>query len=65
MKNLRIHHLQARWLLVAMILAVIVGEAVAWYVAKTFELRFPAVAIAALCIGLVAAGASWLYDGRE
>jgi hypothetical protein len=65
MKNIRIHHLRARWLFAAMLAAVIVGETAAWFLAKTFEFRFPAIAVGAICIGLVAAGASWLYDGRE
>lgn len=60
-----IHHLKSSWLLLAMLVAVVVGETVAWYVTKTLDLRFPAVTVAAICIGLVAAGVSILYDGRE
>jgi hypothetical protein len=60
-----IHHLRASWLFATMVLAVVAGETIAWYVTKAFDLRFPMVAVATVCIGLVAAGAAWLYDGRE
>lgn len=60
-----IHHLKASWLLAAMVIVVLIGETIAWYVTKLFDLRFPAVAVGAVCVGLVAAAASWLYDGRE
>lgn len=60
-----IHHLRTSWLLGAMIIAVAAGEVLAWFVAKTFAIRCPAVAVAAISIGLVAAAVSWLYDGRE
>lgn len=60
-----IHHLRASWLLAAMIVAVVIGEIVAWYVTKMFDVRFPAVAVGTVCVGLVAGTVSWLYDGRE
>lgn len=60
-----IHHLKARWLLAAMLIAVAVGEYVAWAITKSMNWRFPSVAVAALCIGLVGAVVAWLYDGRE
>lgn len=60
-----IHHLKARWLLATMLLAVTVGELVAWQVTTALKWRFPSVAVAAVCVGLVAAGVAWLYDGRE
>ena len=60
-----IHHLKTSWLLTAMILGVAVGETIAWWVSTTFDLRFPVVAVAAVSIGLVAAGTSAIYDGRE
>ncbi|PTX95729.1 hypothetical protein [Opitutus sp. ER46] len=60
-----IHHLKARWLLAAMLVAVVAGETIAWSVTKAFDIRFPAIAVAAVCIGLVAMSVSWLYDGRE
>ncbi len=60
-----IHHLRASWLFVAMVIAVVIGEFAAWFVSKSLETRFPAVAVGAVCVGLVAAGVSVLYDGRE
>jgi hypothetical protein len=60
-----IHHLRASWLFVAMVIAVALGESVAWFISKSFDLRFPSVAVGAVCIGLVAGGVSVLYDGRE
>lgn len=60
-----IHHLKARWLLAAMLIAVAVGEFVAWEITRAFHWRFPSVAIAAVCVGAVAAAVAWLYDERE
>lgn len=60
-----IHHLKASWLLAAMIAAVIVGEIVASGVCRALEIRCPTVAIAAVCVGIVAAVVSAVYDGRE
>lgn len=60
-----IHHLKARWLLAAMLIAVAGGEYVAWQVTRAFDWRFPSIAIAAVCIGAVAAAVALLYDGRE
>lgn len=60
-----IHHLTTGGLVAAMLIAVAIGETIAWYVTKTFDIRFPAVAVGAVCIGTVGAVVSWLYDGRE
>ena len=60
-----IHHLTASWLLVAMVIAVALGETIALTVSKAFSFRCPVVAVAALCIGLVAGGVSLIYDGSE
>ncbi len=63
--KLTIHHLKARWLVASMVAAVIIGEIVAAKVAETFTIRVPAVPVAAVCVGLVAAVVALLYDGRE
>lgn len=60
-----IHHLKARWLLTAMVVAVVAGEFVAWQVTRALHWRFPSVAVGAVCVGAVAAVVAWLYDGRE
>lgn len=60
-----IHHLKDSWLLTAMVVAVVGGETIAWYVTKAFNWRFPVVAIGAVCVGLVAAVVSVLYDGTD
>lgn len=60
-----IHHLKARWLLAAMLIAVAIGEFVAWKITTANHWRFPSVAVAAVCVGLVASAVAWLYDGRE
>ncbi|MDO8541385.1 MAG: hypothetical protein Q7S40_13175 [Opitutaceae bacterium] len=59
------HTLKASWLLAAMILVAVVGEFIAWHVTQFFHWRFPAVAIAAVCVGLVAAVVAEFYDGRD
>ena len=60
-----IHHLKARWLLTAMVVAVIVGEIAGKAACSALNVRFPAFAVGALCVGLVAAGVSVIYDGRD
>ncbi len=59
------HTLKARWLLTAMVLTVVLGEIIAWYVTRLFHWRFPAVAIAAVCVGLVGALVAEFYDGQD
>lgn len=63
--KLAMHHLKARWLLAAMIVAVVLGEHAAWFVTKLFHWRFPVVAVAAACVGLVATVVALTYDGKE
>jgi hypothetical protein len=63
--KLTIHHLKARWLVASMVVAVVIGELVASKVADWFSIRVPAVPVAAVCVGLVAAVVALLYDGRE
>lgn len=63
--KLTIHHLKARWLLAAMVVAVVIGELVASKAADMFGIRVPPVPVAAFCVGLVAAIVALLYDGRE
>ncbi|MBI5767977.1 MAG: hypothetical protein HZA93_09280 [Verrucomicrobia bacterium] len=60
-----IHTLKARWLLLAMLLVTVIGETLAWQLARTFHFRFNAVPIAAVCIGLTAAVVAFVYDGRD
>lgn len=60
-----IHHLKTSWLLLAMIVAVVLGETVGWLITRALDVRFPVVAVAALCVGVVAASVSVLYDGDE
>jgi hypothetical protein len=60
-----IKHLRASWLLLAMLIVVTLGEVIAWQICTAFGWRFPAVTIAAVCIGLVAAFVSWQYDGLD
>lgn len=59
------HTLKMRWLLLAMVGTTVIGEVVAWQVTRLLNWRFPAVAVAAVCVGLVAAFAAEFYDGRE
>jgi hypothetical protein len=59
------HTLKARWLLAAMAGTVIVGETIAWFVTSMFHWRFPVMAVAAVCIGLVAVVVTEFYDGTE
>lgn len=61
----KIKHLKARWFLGAMLLAVILGEAVATIVGTWFGVRVPPIPIAAFCIGLVAVVTSFIYDGDD
>jgi hypothetical protein len=60
-----IHHLKARWLVATMLTAIVASETAAWYVCQTFNLHFPATAVGALSVGLVAVAVSVLYDGED
>ena len=60
-----IHTLKARWLLLAMILTTVVGETIGWQLSRTFDLRFPSIAIGAVCVGLTAVIVAAIYDGRD
>ena len=60
-----LHTLKAPWLIVAMVIAVSIGEIVAWQVMKSLGVRFDPTAVAAVCVGAVAAVVALLYDGNE
>jgi hypothetical protein len=60
-----IHHLKTPWLILAMLAAVVVGEFATWYASRLLNVRFPPVAVGAVCVGLVAAVVAWCYDGNE
>lgn len=60
-----LHTLKTSWLIAAMVVAVAVGEALGWQISRAFDVRFPAVAVAALSVGLVAVVVSFLYDGSD
>ena len=59
------HTLKARWLIAAMLLTTLIVELAAWQVSQFFHWRFPVVAVAAVCIGGVAAVVAEFYDGRD
>jgi hypothetical protein len=60
-----LHTLKTSWLILAMIVAVVIGETVAWQVSRAFDLRFPAFAVGAVSVGLVAFIVSLIYDGTD
>lgn len=53
------------WCALAIVVAILVGEVVAWEVSSRFEIRNNPFVVALLCIGLVAAMASVLYEGAD
>ena len=57
--------LKTSWFLLAMIVAVVIGELIGKAVANAFAVRVPAVPVAALCVGLVAFTVSLIYDGTD
>lgn len=59
------HHLKASWLIAAMVLAVAIGEFTVWQITKMMGWRFPSIAVAAVCVGIVAALTAIFYDGQE
>lgn len=50
------------WFLTALVVALLVGEAIAWEVSSRFGVRSNPLVVAFLCIGLVAAMVSVLYE---
>ena len=53
------------WFLFAMVVAILIGEIVAWEASNRLGIRSNPLVVAFLCMGLVAAIASVLYDGAE
>lgn len=53
------------WFYTAVVVAIVLGELVAWFVSENFGLRNNPLVVGILCIGLVAAMTSVLYDGRD
>lgn len=53
------------WFLFAMVVAILIGEVVAWEVSSHFGVRSNPLVVAFVCAGLVAAIASVLYDGCD
>lgn len=53
------------WFLAAIVVTIVIGEAVAWEVSSRFGLRSNPLVVAFLCIGLVAAMVSVLYEGVD
>jgi NhaP-type Na+/H+ and K+/H+ antiporter len=63
MKTLRTF--KGSWFLLAIAVAIIVGEVIAWEISSRFGVRNNPFVVAFLCIGLVAGIASVLYDGAD
>lgn len=63
--KMKIHTLKTPWLIAAMMVAVAIGETIAWQISRVYDVRFWSVGAAAVCVGLVAFAVSVLYDGHE
>jgi hypothetical protein len=63
MKTLRTF--KGSWFFLAIVVAIIVGEVVAWEISTIYGARANPVTVAFLAIGLVAAMAMVLYDGED
>jgi hypothetical protein len=59
------HTFKGSWFLLAMIVAILIGEIVAWEVSSRLGIRNNPLVVAFLCMGLVAAIASVLYEGAD
>lgn len=53
------------WFLLAIVVAIVIGEVIAWEVANRFGLRSHPFVVGMLSVGLVAAIASVLYEGVD
>ena len=53
------------WFVVAMVVAIIIGEVVVWEISSRYGIRSNPVVVAFLCAGLVAAITSVLYEGAD
>jgi predicted MFS family arabinose efflux permease len=63
MKLKRIHHLKTSSFIIAMVVAVAIGETVGWYVSRIFDYQLSMIVIGVVSIGIMAGLVSWLYDG--
>ncbi len=53
------------WFVTAVVLAILVGEMLAWEVSRRLDFRNNPLVVAFLCAGLVAVLASVLYEGAD
>lgn len=53
------------WFLIATVVAILVGETIAWEVSRRYGVRSNPLVVAVLCTGLVAAVVSVIYDGVD
>ena len=53
------------WFLLAVVVAIVIGEVIAWEVANRFGLRSHPLVVGMLAIGLVTAIVSVLYEGVD
>lgn len=60
-----IRKFKGSWFVSALVLAIVIGEIVAWEISSRFGVRNNPVVVAFLCAGLVAAIASVLYEGAD
>lgn len=54
-----------RWLMIVSVIAVLVGEVIAWEVSNALGIRNNPLVVGVLSVGLVAAIASLLFDGAD
>ncbi len=57
--------LKTSWFVSAVVAAVIAGEFIRRAIMQALDIRVPAVPVAALCVGLVAAVIALTYDGTD
>ena len=60
----RLHTLKESWLLAAVVAALALGEAIAWYLAGVLGVGFDPIAVGVATVVLLGMGVAWLYDGR-
>ncbi len=53
------------WFILAMIVAIALGELIAWQASQFFGFRLHAITVAFVCIGLVQVVATLLYDDTD
>ena len=60
-----LHTLKTSWFVFALVVAVVIGETIAWQLSQSLGFRYSAFTIGVVSVGLTAFIVSLIYDGSD